>query len=383
LFLAEAPPSDSDNDKHFAWATIETLATEVWHNDPVYKPFYHPTGFIYAAVGADAYDMVKASVKEHPSNWKALENAEDFKATMPNGPLTGQMPGWKGFLRKERAGFVEAERAMEATRHEAQNLGVTFVSGESGRVTKLIFNEARTDIIGAKSADGTEHKAEQVILSAGAYSDGLLDFKKQLRPTAWTLAHIPLTEDEVQRYEDIPVLYGSDRGFFIPSRSGNELKVCDEHPGYIHLVNGGEERSIPFGKQQIPLESEKRIRDFLTETSPHLANRPFTFARVCWDADTPDRLFLIGRHPKYKSLVLAVGGSGHGFMCSPAVGVLVANLMEGKMESRIKKILGWREELAEGRDWWDTQGRFGVEGKVMDFKDVKGWTAISSGSSHL
>jgi sarcosine oxidase / L-pipecolate oxidase len=350
----------------------------VWRNDPTYKPFYHPTGFIYAAVGPDAYEKVEATAKGHPSNWTVLSNAEDFKDTMPGGPLTGKMPGWKGFFRKERAGFVEAERAMEATRREAARLGVKFIPGEGGRVIQLLFNEDKTNVIGAKTADGTEHKADRFILSAGAYSDGLIDFKKQLRPTAWTLAHIPLTDDEAQRYKDIPVLYGSDRGFFIPSRSSNELKVCDEHPGYIHLIKDedGEERSVPFGRQQIPLESEKRIRNFLNETSPHLAGRPFTFARVCWDADTPDRLFLIDIHPVFKSLVVAVGGSGHGFMCSPAVGVLVADLMEGKMESRIAGILGWREEMAKGRDWWNTQERFGVEGKVMDFKDVEGWTDI-------
>lgn len=378
--LAEAPPSESDSDKDFAWATIEGLATEVWKSDPTYQPYYHPTGFIYAAVGKDAFKMVEEATKEYPANWKPLRSAAEFKATMPSGPLTGQMPGWKGFLRSERAGFVEAERAMEATRLEATILGAKFVSGDSGKIASLIFNEDKTDVIGAEAANGTKHTADQVILSAGAGSNGLLDFKKQLRPTAWTLAHIPLTEDEVARYGKIPVLYGSDRGFFIPSLGSNELKVCDEHPGYIHLVKDaeGNERSVPFGKQQIPLESEKRIRDFLKETSPHLAQRPFTFARVCWDSDTPDRLFLIDRHPEFKSLVMAVGGSGHGFMCSPAVGVLVADLMEEKMEKRIKGILGWRPETALGRDWWDTQGRFGVEGKVMDFGDVSGWTDIQA-----
>jgi sarcosine oxidase/L-pipecolate oxidase len=377
LYTAESPPKDLDNDKDYAWAVIETLATEVWLNDDIYRPYYHPTGFVYAAVGEDAYEKVEATARGHPSNWTPLRGVEDFKATMPNGPLTGEMPGWRGFIRKERAGWVEAEKAMESTKRAAENMGVVFITGAQGRVKSLLFNKAQSDFVGVRTEDGTEYAADQVILSAGAYSDGLLDFKKQLRPTAWTLAHIPLTEEEVEKYKDIAVLYGADRGFFIPSRSSKELKVCDEHPGYIHLVkNGGEERSLPFGKQQIPLDAEKRIRGFLYETSPHLATRPFTFARICWDADTPDRLFLIDRHPVFKSLVMAVGGSGHGFMCSPAVGILVGDLIEGRMDERLARVLGWREELAKERDWWDTQGRFGVEGKVMDFKDVEGWTSI-------
>jgi sarcosine oxidase / L-pipecolate oxidase len=301
---------------------------------------------------------------------------------MPEGVLTGAFPGWKGFLRAKRAGWVEARRAMDAVRQDAERMGVQFISGKEGRVEELLYDDTGKDIIGARTADNVQHLATQTILSAGASSDALLNFKKQLRPTAWTLAHVPLTKEEMDKYEKVPVLYGVDRGFFIPSpnKEKYELKICDEHPGYIHLVNdptrGGEEHSIPFSKQQIPLESERRIRTLLAETSPHLSSRPFSLARICWDADTPDRLFLIDRHPEYASLVVAVGGSGHGFMCSPAVGVLVSDVLEGKMSRRLGRTLGWREEIAKERDWWGTQGRFGAEGKVMDFKDVEGWTSI-------
>jgi sarcosine oxidase/L-pipecolate oxidase len=35
----------------------------------------------------------------------------------------------------------------------------------------------------------------------------------------------------------------------------------------------------------------------------------------------------------------------------------------------------WRGVSGE-RDLWDRQGRFGAEGKVMDFRDVEGWTGV-------
>jgi sarcosine oxidase/L-pipecolate oxidase len=375
--LADESPSLDQDDKAYTWSVIETIATDVWRNDPIYKPGYHETGFIYAAVGNEAYQKVVDACSRN-SGYEALETAEDFRKTMPNDVLTGGMPGWRGFLRKIKAGWVAAKDTMSAVHDTAQKMGVKFITGNDGMVTSLLCNEAKTDVTGVVTVDGTKHYADRIILAAGANSDRLLDFKKQLRPTAWTLAHIPLTDAEARRYRNLPVLYGVDRGFFIEPNSGEkELKICDEHPGYVNFVFDElheEKRSIPFARNQIPIESEHRIRNLLSETIPELAEREFSFARICWDADTVDRLFLIGQHPKHQSLTLAVGGSGHGFMCSPAVGILVAELLEGKMDQRLVRTLGWREDQAVDRNWWDTQGRFGVETKVMDFQDVKEWT---------
>jgi sarcosine oxidase/L-pipecolate oxidase len=375
------PPSSTQTDREYVWNYIEALSTDTWLTDPTYNPHYHSTGFIYAAVSDQAYAKVLAEVDGQETVYSPLTNAEELRSTMPVGVLTGEFPGWRGFWRRKGAGWVEARRTMEDIFAKCEEMGVTFTCGSSkGRVQSLLHNAARTDIIGATTFDGTPHLADITILAAGANSDGLLDFEKQLRPTAWTLAHVPLTDEEAKIYKNLSVLYGVDRGFFIePDIEKGELKVCDEHPGYINLVldeDAGEEKSVPFAKQQIPLEAEKRMRSFLREAMPHLAERKFTFARICWDADTMDRLFLIDRHPQLKSLVVAAGGSGHGFMCSPAVGTLVAELLEEKMDERVKRMVRWRPELAVNRDWWDTQGRFGGDGCVMSFGHIEGWTEI-------
>jgi glycine/D-amino acid oxidase-like deaminating enzyme len=128
--------------------------------------------------------------------------------------------------------------------------------------------------------------------------------------------------------------------------------------------------SVPFARHQIPLEAESRARDFLRDTMPHLAERPFSFARICWDADTPDRAFLIDRHPEYASLVVAVGGSGNGAMQMPAIGGFIVDALEGRLSSEV--------EMAVGRDWSSPQGRHGGPERAMDFQDLKedGWTYI-------
>jgi sarcosine oxidase / L-pipecolate oxidase len=71
-----------------------------------------------------------------------------------------------------------------------------------------------------------------------------------------------------------------------------------------------------------------RVRDFLKDTIPQLSERPFSFVRISWCANTPNRNFLIDRYADFKSLVLAVGGSRHGFMHITSVGGYVAGVSE-------------------------------------------------------
>ncbi|KAJ8059355.1 hypothetical protein OCU04_012311 [Sclerotinia nivalis] len=312
-------------------------ATEGWLDDPIFKPYYHPTGV-----------------------------------------LTGDFPGWKGVFKSSGAGWVHACKALESAAKEAERLGVKFITGSpKGFVTSLILEDG--DVLGVKTADGKEHRRDRTILAAGAGADALFDFKDQLRPTAWNLGHIKMSEDEIALYKNLPVLFNIVKGFFMePDEDNHELKICDGHPGYCNWVPGpdGKTRSIPFAKQQIPVDSAKRIQQFLLETMPHLADRPLSFARICWCADTPDRAFLIDTPPGFASLTLAVGASGYGFMHITSVGGFVVDSMEGKLDPRLKSAFRWRPETAVNRNWKDLQGRFGGPNKIMDFQNVKEWTNL-------
>lgn len=374
-------PSPGDADEDYFWHSVHQIAMKAWKHDPLLASFYHPTGFIDAAVSDDAYERCVQYAKGEQATLIPLNTKEDFHQTMPEGVLQGGFSGWRGFWKQGGAGWVYASGALKAMHAESVQLGVNFVTGDpAGFVEALLYRQNMKAISGARTADGTHHTARHTILSAGANSDRLLDFEGQLRPTAWTLAHIPLSTDEAAQYKDLPVLYGVDRGFFIePDAERHEIKLCDEHPGYINpVVEGGKFRSVPFARQQIPAEAEARMRLLLRDTMPQLAERDFSFARLCWDADTVDRRFLIDKHPQIENLIIAVGGSGNGFMTCPAIGVLVADILEanGEVENRVRMMLRWRPDTAVDRDWWDSQGRYGADGKVMDLRDVEEWTKI-------
>jgi sarcosine oxidase/L-pipecolate oxidase len=363
------------DDEAYVSQTLLSAATDGWMRDPVFKPFYHDTGYIVAASSPAALDHLhRRELPHEKTDFVHLTTAEEFRRTMPDGVLTGDFPGWEGYFKSTGAGWVHARKALVSAATEAQRLGVRYIAGSP--VTGLIYENA--DVVGAKTADGKEHRAERTILAAGAGSDSLFDFENQLRPTAWTLAHIKMTDDEIALYKNLPVLFNIEKGFFMePDEDKHELKICDEHPGYCNWTAGGENKSVPLAKNQIPKEAEERVRDFLRDTMPQLAQRPLSFARICWCADTPNRSFLIDRHPRYTSLVLAVGGSGHGFMHIPSVGGYIVDALEGKLDEKLAMSFRWRPETAVGRNWQDTLGRFGGPNEVMNLQKVKAWTDIA------
>lgn len=360
---------------------LERDAIRGWKEDTVYQGLYHETGAVTAATSKRGREALNEGEGYNEADgWMPLKSKADFQKTMPDGVLTGEFPGWEGWWKKDGCGWVQARKALERTILEAQRLGVVFVTGERGQVLSLIYED--DDVKGAVVAQGPAFRADRIVLCAGANASRVFGMENQLRPTAWTLAHIRMTADEAKLYTNLPVLFNIERGFFMePDEDKHELKICDEHPGYCNWETNPNEPTListPFAYHQIPLEAENRVRTFLREVMPHLADRPFSHARICWCADTPDRAFLISRHPSYPSLVLGLGGSGHGFSYIPAIGGVIADCLEGCMDEKMESRFRWRPETAINRNWTDLQHRFGPDGSnhVMDFQRVQGWTAI-------
>ena len=73
-----------------------------------------------------------------------------------------------------------------------------------------------------------------------------------------------------------------------------------------------------------------RMREHLRRHMPALADAPLLETRVCQYENTADGHFLIDRMPGDDRVLVAGGGSGHGFKHGPAVGEYVADLVAGR-----------------------------------------------------
>ncbi|KAL6923908.1 hypothetical protein FSHL1_001158 [Fusarium sambucinum] len=382
-------PDNKGDDEDAIWQSLTYAQAQGWLHDPVFKPYCHDTGYVISASTPKAIkQVVEEDVGDKIDEFTPLNTAEDFRKTMPEGVLTGDFPDWKGFYKSEGSGWVHARKAMTAAFEESKRFGVKVITGSlEGEVQSLIFEDG--DVKGAKTTDGKEHRADRTILSAGASAERFLDFENQIRATAWTLGHIQMTPEETQLYKNLPVLFNINMGFFMePDEDLHQLKMCDEHPGYVNWMQKPGTKfpqSIPFAKHQIPLESERRMRDFLKDVMPQLADRPLVHARICWCADTYDRNFLITYHPRHPSLIIASGDCGTGYKHITSIGKYISDCMEGTLEDRFAKFWKWRPE--KFTEFWgkDPLDRFGADDMIMDLPkgETEGWTNIKENSSTL
>jgi sarcosine oxidase len=83
------------------------------------------------------------------------------------------------------------------------------------------------------------------------------------------------------------------------------------------------------GNRDITPSGLRDTRALLRKRFPALARAPLVESRVCQYENTSSGDFLIDRHPHFKNVWLAGGGSGHGFKHGPFVGEYVAAQIAG------------------------------------------------------
>ena len=101
----------------------------------------------------------------------------------------------------------------------------------------------------------------------------------------------------------------------------------------------------PESKERVVTQEETdQLRGFLADTFPALAEAEIVYTRVCLYCDTWDGHFWIAPDPARPGLVMATGGSGHGFKFAPMLGEWIADALEGKANPFLQKFR-WRPEV--------------------------------------
>jgi sarcosine oxidase len=87
----------------------------------------------------------------------------------------------------------------------------------------------------------------------------------------------------------------------------------------------------PETVERSPLPGDEGdVRKVLKENIPD-ADGPLLSLRVCLYTFSPDRHFIIDRHPRHRRVHLACGFSGHGFKFATVIGQVLTDLaLEGK-----------------------------------------------------
>lgn len=333
------------NEPLYARLGLEAIAA--WSSDPLYRDLYHVPGWVLSAMERSV-PFVEGSVKTAEAMGVAVERLTKAEVRRRWPVVKGDLDGWNANVWNPTAGWVDAGEALRRMGKDAVRKGVRFVSGESGRVVKLMY-AADGCCTGARAKNGTVHSADMVVLAAGAWTPSLLDCKDQLTAKGHSVAHIQMSEEEAKRYESFPIMDNLELGYFFPPQKDGIFKLA--HSQFVVNTTTDSETGISTSRphtfvehpeDDLPSAIEATMRRNLRRVLPELADRPFSFTRLCWDADTADRHFLVSPHPQHRGLFIAAGGSAHGFKFLPVLGRYVADLLEGRLEPQIQHAWRWR-----------------------------------------
>jgi sarcosine oxidase/L-pipecolate oxidase len=295
--------------------------------EPKYKDIFFPSPFILSSSSQSEMGRVynqscTSALDKHGLPWAPLEDANAAKNMYKSLSGTLGQPGFFGCTNKQ-AGWADAAKAIAQLRDDCLDLGVSFVSGRAGTVVKL-ESDAERKIKAARTLQGTVIRGDLFILAAGAWASSLVPFYNSTISTGQVLGYMRLTDDEMERLQDLPICINFATGWFNfpPHPDTKMLKVAIHGWGYTRSPTAFEKTQVQHPVSSLPLvaprerqnfapkDGVKRLRDGLREILPELADRPFDRLALCWYTDTPTGDFIMDFHPDYRNLFIAGGGSG-------------------------------------------------------------------------
>ena len=348
---------------------------------------YTETGVVYVAdrgKGLDgetylrkALENVRVLAESDPSiggtkgkdGIKELNSSEEIAEAMGGGVLGA---GNWGYL-NGGSGWADADQCVRFALRKLEEEGVEkgkleIVTGK--RVKKLSYSEDKKRVTGVELESGESIEAGLTILATGAWTPTLVDLRGRAVATGQVLAYVDITEEEEKKLADLPVLLDENNGTFIIPPRDHLLKIARHGYGYRNPTKipnpmpGGQgeiEVSVPVvGGGETPQEGLDVARQALksmVRLKTGLADRDWSRSRVCWYCDTPSGDFLITPHPTLQNLILATGGSGHGFKFLPVIGEKIVDMLSdhlsistNKFDPELKSIWRWRsDEEVPGR----------------------------------
>ncbi len=230
------------------------------------------------------------------------------------------LPPGSSALYQPDGGVAFADRALAALWRLTREAGAELVTEDS--VEGL---EAGSAGVTVATASGRKLSAAVAVVTAGSWSHALLRALGLELPLAITreqVAYFPARGGADHRRMPTVIDYHAPLAFYaLPQIEVPGVKVGWHHAGL----------PIEHPEQETPLDAANlaAVKDFVRHRLPHLEPEPIEVA-TCLYTTTPDKHFVLDRHPTEPCLVLGAGFSGHGFKFGPAVGEILAALAAGE-----------------------------------------------------
>ena len=214
---------------------------------------------------------------------------------------------------------IRAKQAMLAVSQAFQRKGGTL------RITRA--QPGTTDggrLVDVRLDDGSRLAADTFVFACGPWLPKL--FPALLAPRIQVPGRDVLyfglpAGDQRLAFPNFPN-YSEERYYGFASIDGRGFKVCP--------TTGTNNFDPDVDERIISATEVRRARAYLAQRFPSLAGQPITESRVCQLENTADEHFIIDRHPEMANVMIAGGGSGHGFKHGPVIGRYIAQRALGE-----------------------------------------------------
>ena len=220
---------------------------------------------------------------------------------------------------EQKAGFLFVEDCIRAAAAQAVQAGAVLRTDET--VKGWSATPGRVEV----ETDRDTYSASHLVITAGSWA---ADFLGDLG------IRFEVVRKSLYWFETNSPVYHVDNGapgFIMETPGGNfygfpqidslGLKMAEHTGGYPVLD------PLSFDRTEHAAETD-RVTSFLASYLPQVSTRQAKFD-VCLYTLSPDRDFVVDRHPEYPHVAFAAGLSGHGFKFASVLGEVLADLSLG------------------------------------------------------
>uniref|UniRef100_A0A8C5WSD2 L-amino-acid oxidase n=1 Tax=Laticauda laticaudata TaxID=8630 RepID=A0A8C5WSD2_LATLA len=292
-----------------------------------------------AEAGAQLHRPMLALLVGHPENpefqsyRRAMERQRVPSEALSPQELASRFPGIQPYggemaVTDPTAGVLYANKALGAVQDLFRRHQGVLRDGEK------VLHILPGSVLTVTTSRGI-YQTKRLVVTAGAWTNQLLAplglqlplqplrvrvcYLRAKVPGPWGLLGHPPCFLGIGLNQDDQNFYGLLAGEY-----PDLIKVCYHHgsptdPDKPHQQDG----------VSPPVPDLQRLQDFVTKYLPGLDPEP-AVQEWCLYTNTPDRDFILDRHPHFENIVIGAGFSGHGFKFAPVVGKILCELSLGE-----------------------------------------------------
>ncbi len=310
--------------EHSNYVPLALLSYELWEalEQGTGKQLVHQVGLVQ--VGPPDGEVISGVLRSAAEHRLPIEGFTSEEA-MRRWPAL-EVPEGAAAVFETRAGYLRVEACVRAHAEAARRAGAELRTNE----TVVAWSVERSGEVVVQTDVG-QYRAARLVIAPGAWAPQLLTdlgiaFEVLRKAVFWYSTEAPefganelpcfLFEMTELDEEGDPAAHCEFYGF--PAIDDLGVKVA-EHTGGIVVRD-----PLNVARELLPAD-QARVEAFTTACLPQLGYRLHAH-RVCLYTMSPDRHFIVDRHPRHANVVFAAGLSGHGFKFTPVLGEALADL---------------------------------------------------------